>query len=81
MQMLRGKKDLFASECSNTYEQFIHPIRKTTINTSASENVKVKINKKVVAELQISKCTRDLFGRPLYLSATNGMFCIPKWNN
>ena len=67
------KRDVFVSECSSTSERFIKPIRKTTITTFASENFERKNKSKKVAELQVTKGTRDLFGRLLYLSATNGI--------
>ena len=88
------KRDVFVSECSSTSEQFIELICKTTITTFASENFERK-NKSKVSELQATKGTRDLFGRLLYLSATNSidlesvffsnsprtsMFCILRWN-
>ena len=89
------KRDVFLSECSSTSEQFIEPIRKITITTFASENFERKNKSKNVAELQVTKGTRDLLGRLLYLSATNSidlesvffsnsprtsMFCILRWN-
>ena len=66
------KRDVFVSECSSTSEQFIELICKITITNFASGNFERK-NKSKVAELQATKGTRDLFGRLLYLSATNGM--------
>ena len=67
------KKDIFVSECSSTSEGFVKPIRKTIITTFASENFERKYKLKKVAELQVTKGTRDLFRRLLYLSATNGI--------
>ena len=67
------KRDVFVSECSSTSEQFIELIRKTTITTFASKNFEGKNKSKKVVELQVTKGTRDLFGRLLYLSVTNGM--------
>ena len=67
------KRDIFVSECSSTSEWFIEPIRKTTIATFARENFERKNKSKKLAELQVTKGTRDLFGGPLYLSAQNGI--------
>ena len=67
------KKDVFVSECSSTSEGFVKPIRKTIITTFASENFERKYKLKKVAELQVTKGTRDLFRRLLYRSATNGI--------
>ena len=71
--MRRGKEDVFVRECGSTSEWFIKPIHKTTITTFASENFERKNKSKKVAELQVTKGTGDLFGRLLYLSATNGI--------
>ena len=71
--MWRGKGDVFVRECSSTSERFIKPVHKTTITTFASGNFERKNKSKKVAELQVTKGTGDLFGRLLYLSATNGI--------
>ena len=76
------KRDVFVRKCSSTSERFIKPIHKTTITTFASKNFERKNKSKKVAEPQVTKGTRDLFGRLLYLSATNGtdlesVFSIP----
>ena len=67
------KRDVFLSECSSTSERFIKSIRKTTNATFASNNFERKIKSKKAAELQVTKRTRELFGRLFYLSATNGI--------
>ena len=71
--MWRGKGDVFVRECSSISERFIKPVHKTTITTFASGNFERKNKSKKVAELQVTKGTGDLFGRLLYLSATNGI--------
>ena len=67
------KRDVFVRECSSTSERFIKPTHKTTIAASASKNFERKKKSKKVAELQVIKGTRDLFGSLLYLSATNSV--------
>ena len=66
------KRDVFVSEYSSIFERFIQAICKTTITAFASENFERKKIKKV-AELQVTKGTRDLFGRLLFLPAINGI--------
>ena len=63
------KRYVFVSECSSIFERFIQTIRKTTITAFASEN----FEKKKVAGLQVTKGTRDLFGRLLFLPAITGI--------
>ena len=70
--MWKRKRDVFASECSSASVRFIKPIRKKSITTFPSENFERNKSKKV-AELPVIKGTWDLFGRLLYLSATNGI--------
>ena len=66
------KRDVFVSEYSSIFERSIQTICKTTITAFASENFERKKIKKV-AELQVTKGTRDLFGRLLFLPAINGI--------
>ena len=66
-------RDVFVSERSRTSARFTKPIHKTTITTFASKSFERKNKSKKVAELQVTKSTRDLFRRLLDLSATNGI--------
>ena len=66
--MWRGKKN----ECSSKSE-FIQPIRKASITAFPSKNFERKNKSKGVAELQVTKGTRDFFGSLLILSGTNGI--------
>ena len=66
-------RDVFVSERRRTSARFTKPIHKTTITTFASKSFERKNKSKKVAELQVTKSTRDLFRRLLDLSATNGI--------
>ena len=63
-----GKRDVFVCECSSTSERFIKPIRKPASATFASKNFERKNKSKEVVELQVTKGTRNLFRKLLYLS-------------
>ena len=67
------KRDVFLSECSSTSERFIKSIPNTTNASFASNDFERKNKSKKAAELQVTKGTRELFGRLSYLSATNGI--------
>ena len=56
-----------------TYERFIKPIRKTAITAFSSKHFERKYKSKSVAEIQVTKGTRELFRRLLVLSAGNGI--------
>ena len=56
-----------------TYERFIKPIGKTTITAFSSKDFERKYKSKLVAEIQVTKGTRELFRRLLVLSAGNGI--------
>ena len=72
-KMWKNVLHIFVRECSSTFERFIKPIRKTTITTFVNKNFERKNKSKNVAELEVNKGKRDLFGRLLYLSAANGI--------
>ena len=56
-----------------TYGRFIKPIAKTAITAFSSKHFERKYKSKLVAEIQVTKGTRELFRRLPVLSAGNGI--------
>ena len=61
----------FVTECKEDARRFERPIKRRKVKNFANDAVKVKVPAKD-KKLKEVKCTRDLFGRLLYLALTKG---------
>ena len=62
----------FVNECKDNPERFEKPIKRHKIKNFANDAVKIKLTGRD-QRIKETSCTRDLFGRLLYLAASQNM--------
>ena len=64
--------DDYIQECQEDPARFEKPIKRRKVKNFAHDALKMKVKTKELKNVEV-RCTRDLFGRMLYLAASQGM--------